>query len=42
MGRVAALIHDILPAKQVIDSMVNNAAEIMTQNAALVQNTPKL
>jgi hypothetical protein len=42
MGRVAALIHDILPAKQVIDSMVDDAAEIMTRNAALVQNVAKL
>jgi hypothetical protein len=42
MGEVAALIHDILPAKQVIDSMVNDAAEIMTRNAALVQVVAKL
>ena len=29
IGRVAALIHDILPAQQIIDNMVNEAAAML-------------
>jgi len=37
MGRVSALIHEILPAKVIVDNMVNEAAEILEKNASLVK-----
>ncbi|KAJ3555981.1 hypothetical protein NM688_g2279 [Phlebia brevispora] len=42
IGRVAALIHEVLPAKTIIDNMVNDAAKIMTENAARVRVQAKL
>jgi len=41
MGRVSALIHEILPAKVIVDNMVNEAAEILERNASLVKVSPK-
>lgn len=35
-GRVAAQIGEVLPAKKIIDDMVNDAARIMKHNASLV------
>jgi len=40
MGRVSALIHDVLPAKVIVDNMVNEAAAILQRNAALVKVAP--
>lgn len=42
IGRVAALIHDILPAQQIVDDMVSEAATILQQNASLVTIRSKL
>ncbi|KAG6381729.1 2-nitropropane dioxygenase [Boletus reticuloceps] len=42
IGRVAALIHDILPAQQIVDDMVSDAARIFQQNASLVTIKSKL
>jgi hypothetical protein len=41
MGRVSALIHDVLPAKVIVDTMVNDAAAILQKNASLVKVSPK-
>ncbi|EIW58600.1 2-nitropropane dioxygenase [Trametes versicolor FP-101664 SS1] len=42
IGRVAALIHEVLPAKQIVESMVNDAAAILQANAAKVAVKAKL
>jgi len=42
IGRISALIHDVLPAKTIIDNMVKEAAEIFQHNAAMVQVKAKL
>jgi len=42
MGRVSALIDDVLPAKTIVDNMVNEAAEILQRNASLVKPKAKL
>ena len=42
IGRVAALIHEVVPAKQIVESMVNDAAKIMQQNGARVTVKAKL
>ncbi|KAI0074506.1 2-nitropropane dioxygenase [Panus rudis PR-1116 ss-1] len=44
IGRVAALIHDVLPAKTIVENMVNEAAEIIQLNASRVKvsNSAKL
>ena len=42
IGRVAALIDEVLPAKTIIDNMVHDAAKIMTENAAHVRVQAKL
>ncbi|KAF8141480.1 2-nitropropane dioxygenase [Boletus edulis] len=42
IGRVAALIHDVLPAQQIVDDMVSDAARIFQQNASLVTVKSKL
>ncbi|KAJ3966594.1 2-nitropropane dioxygenase [Lentinula raphanica] len=39
MGKVAALIHDILPAKTIIENMVNEAAELLEHGSSLVVKT---
>jgi hypothetical protein len=38
LGRVAALIHDVLPAQQIVDNMVNEASELLLRGGSLVQN----
>ncbi|CAL1714342.1 unnamed protein product [Somion occarium] len=41
IGRVAALIHDVIPAKDIVEGMVNEAAEIIQNNASRVKvNVP--
>ncbi|CDO73311.1 hypothetical protein BN946_scf185008.g73 [Trametes cinnabarina] len=42
IGRVAALIHEILPAKVIVENMVNDAAKIIQDNAAKVSVKAKL
>jgi len=37
LGQVSALIHDVLPAQQIIDNMVNEAAECLQRGGSLVQ-----
>jgi hypothetical protein len=37
LGRVSALIHDVLPAQQIVDNMVNDASEALQRGASLVQ-----
>jgi hypothetical protein len=41
MGRVSALINEVLPAKKIVDDMVNDAAAILEQNASLVKVSPR-
>jgi NAD(P)H-dependent flavin oxidoreductase YrpB (nitropropane dioxygenase family) len=36
MGKVAAVIHDVLPAKQIIDNMVDEAAEMIRRGSLMV------
>lgn len=36
IGRVSALIHDVLPAKQIVDNMITEAVEIINRDASLV------
>jgi len=38
IGRVAAVIHDVLPAKQIVDNMVNEAAEMLQRGSSMVRN----
>jgi len=42
MGDVAALIKDILPARTIVDNMVNDAAKILQDRSKLVSVTAKL
>ena len=42
LGRVAALIHEVLPAKVIVETMVNDAAAIINSNAAKIKVSPKL
>ncbi|TCD69490.1 hypothetical protein EIP91_007420 [Steccherinum ochraceum] len=42
IGRVSALINDVLPAKVIVDSMVNDAAQILTANARKVKVSARL
>ncbi|KAJ6498290.1 hypothetical protein DFH09DRAFT_1336638 [Mycena vulgaris] len=37
IGSVAALIHEVLPAKEIIDSMVEEAAMVLTRGGSIVQ-----
>ncbi|KAJ7097201.1 2-nitropropane dioxygenase [Mycena belliarum] len=39
IGSVAALIHEVLPAKVILDDMVQQAATILTHGASLVQRS---
>ncbi|PCH36286.1 2-nitropropane dioxygenase [Wolfiporia cocos MD-104 SS10] len=41
-GRVAGLIHDILPAKTIVENMVNEAAQVLQAGAAKVNVKAKL
>jgi hypothetical protein len=38
MGRVSALINDIKPAKEIVDEMVNDAAQILESGGKMVQS----
>lgn len=38
MGEVSALIHDVLPAKTIVDNMVEEAAEILRRGGAMVKS----
>lgn len=40
MGRVAAVIHDVLPAKVIVEDMVNDAAAILERGASMVKVSP--
>ena len=42
MGDVAALIKDILPARTIVDDMVNVAANILQDSSKLVSVKTKL
>ncbi|THV02541.1 2-nitropropane dioxygenase [Dendrothele bispora CBS 962.96] len=42
MGRVAALIHDIPPAKDIVENMVNEAATLLQHGNSLVKSKAKL
>jgi len=42
MGRVVAVIHDILPAKEIIDGMVRDAAKQLSLGSTLVISQAKL
>ena len=42
LGRVSALIHEVLPAKTIVDNMVNDAARVIQSNAAKVKVQAKL
>jgi hypothetical protein len=39
IGRVAASIHDVKPAKQIVDEMVAEAAQILSNGAKMVSST---
>lgn len=41
MGRVSAMIKEVLPAKVIVENMVDEAAQILQQNAALVKVSPR-
>ncbi|KAI0923629.1 hypothetical protein AcW1_006529 [Taiwanofungus camphoratus] len=41
-GRVAGLIHEVLPAKVIVEGMVNQAAEILQAGAAKITTKAKL
>jgi hypothetical protein len=38
MGRVSALIHDIQPAREIVDNMVSQAAMLLQQGGSMVQH----
>ncbi|KAG1795096.1 2-nitropropane dioxygenase [Suillus plorans] len=42
IGRVAALINEVLPAQQIVDEMVSDAAKILQHGASLVSTKAKL
>ena len=42
IGRVAALIDEVLPAKVIVDTMVKEAVEVLQGNASLVKVSAKL
>jgi NAD(P)H-dependent flavin oxidoreductase YrpB (nitropropane dioxygenase family) len=37
IGRVASMIHEVKPAKEIVDEMVNGAAELLQKGGAMVQ-----
>eukprot|EP01061_Rhynchopus_euleeides_P048033 TRINITY_DN99_c1_g1_i3.p1 TRINITY_DN99_c1_g1~~TRINITY_DN99_c1_g1_i3.p1 ORF type:complete len:383 (+),score=167.71 TRINITY_DN99_c1_g1_i3:151-1149(+) len=41
-GQSAGGIHDVLPAKEIVESMTRDAADILRARSALVVGTPKL
>lgn len=42
IGKVAALINDVVPAQQIVDEMVSDAAKILQDGASLVSTKAKL
>jgi len=42
IGKVAALINDVLPAQQIMDQMVSDAVKILQHGASLVSIKAKL
>lgn len=42
MGSVSALIKEVLPAKTIVDDMVNDAAEIIVERSKIVTVGAKL
>ena len=42
MGRVSALIHDVLPAQKIVDDMVAEAVQLLQYGNTLVQTKSKL
>lgn len=42
IGRISALIDEVLPAKTIIDNMVKDAAQIIQRNAAMVKSKARL
>ncbi|KIJ55297.1 hypothetical protein M422DRAFT_219909 [Sphaerobolus stellatus SS14] len=42
MGRVVALINDLPPAKDIVDNMVKDAAQVLAGGSALLVSKPKL
>lgn len=38
IGRVSALIHDVLPAQQIVETMVNEASELLQHGGSLVRS----
>jgi len=42
IGRVASVIHDVLPAKVIVENMVNDAAKLIQERAAAVSTKAKL
>ena len=42
IGRVASLIDEVLPAKVIVETMVNDAARILSENAKKVKVQAKL
>ena len=41
MGRVAALIDEVLPAKVIVESMVEDAAEMLRRGGLMVKASAK-
>ena len=41
MGRVSALIHDVLPAKVIVDNMVEEAAQMLQLGGSLVKTSAR-
>lgn len=42
IGRVAALINDVLPAQQIVDNMVNEAAAMLKKGSNTLKAGAKL
>jgi hypothetical protein len=41
IGRVSALIHEVVPAQKIVDDMVNDAAVLLNKGAGMLVNQPK-
>lgn len=42
MGNVAAIIHDVLPAKTIVDNMVSDAVKCIQAGSVMVGGKAKL
>ena len=40
MGKVAAVINEILPAKSIVDNMVEEAVRVLENGSKLVEHAP--